>query len=130
MNGVRIAASHVGQGVFATQSFKRYETIGEVQGRRIDDPAYSSEYCIGLNAKQSLEPEAPFRYLNHSCQPNCRLVSDADRLWVEAVRAITPGQELTIDYAWDAESAVPCACGAVACRGWIVDKKELWRLPA
>jgi hypothetical protein len=61
MNGVRIASSHVGQGVFATQSFKRYDTIGQVQGRLIEDPEYGSNYCIGLNAKRSLEPEAPFR---------------------------------------------------------------------
>jgi hypothetical protein len=41
------------------------------------------------------------------------------------LRTIEPGEELTIDYAWPAEAAIPCACGAAGCRCWIVAAEEL-----
>jgi hypothetical protein len=48
-----------------------------------------------------------------------------DRVWLVALRVIQPGEELTIDYAWEAEAAIPCGCGSANCRGWIVDEAEL-----
>ncbi|MDR0338507.1 MAG: hypothetical protein LBI18_15655 [Planctomycetaceae bacterium] len=51
---------------------------------------------------------------------------DADaELWVEAIRDILPGEELTIDYAWPADRGAKCLCGSSRCRGWIVDPEEL-----
>ncbi len=35
------------------------------------------------------------------------------------------GEELTIDYGWPAEVAIPCLCGSRHCRGWIVDPDEV-----
>jgi len=74
----------------------------------------------------------PFRYLNHSCQPNCELFSwETDdspphvRLCLQSLMPIEPGKELTIDYAWPADAAIPCVCGAAGCRGWIVSQEEL-----
>ena len=125
MNGIRIALTHIGQGVFATQSFKAKESIGQVRGKTIYDPEYQSNYCIELGDDRVLEPIPPFRYLNHSCHPNCKLVTENDKIWINTIRPINPGDQLTIDYAWPAESAIPCACGKKNCRGWIVDKKEL-----
>jgi hypothetical protein len=46
-------------------------------------------------------------------------------IWVEVIRDILPGDELTIDYAWPADRAAKCLCGSPACRGWIVDPNEL-----
>lgn len=85
---------------------------------------------MDLGNERSLEPTAPFRYLNHSCSPNCELIlvqveyddgtpSDTE-IWVEAGRDIQSGEELTIDYGWPAESAIACDCGSPNCRGWIV----------
>ena len=28
---------------------------------------------MDLGENQSLEPDAPYRYVNHSCEPNCEL---------------------------------------------------------
>ncbi|MDR0392282.1 MAG: hypothetical protein LBH59_10280, partial [Planctomycetaceae bacterium] len=41
-------------------------------------------------------------------------------IWVETLRDILPGEQLTIDYAWPAEKAIKCQCGCKKCRGWIV----------
>ncbi len=80
-----------------------------------------------------LEPHAPFRYLNHSCEPNCEfdwfddagMNGDVAPVYLIALRDIWPGEELTIDYNWPAISAVPCHCAAASCRGWIVSVDEL-----
>jgi hypothetical protein len=47
---------------------------------------------------------------------------------IGARQAIQPGQELTIDYAWPANAAIPCLCQSKSCRGWIVAAKELRKL--
>jgi hypothetical protein len=46
-------------------------------------------------------------------------------IWVESLRDIMPGEELTIDYAWSSDRAVKCYCGSKKCRGWIVSPSEL-----
>jgi len=41
---------------------------------------------------------------------------------------IKQGDELTIDYAWSADAAIPCGCGSKNCRGYVVSEKELSKL--
>ena len=69
---VRVGPSPHGMGVFSLRLFATGEVIGPIQGGCMDDPAYSSDYCMELGDR-GLEPAPPFRYLNHSCQPNCPL---------------------------------------------------------
>ena len=129
-SSVRVGPALAGRGVFAAQTFDADVTVGMLRGRFFDDPNYGSDYCIGLFGDLSLEPAAPFRYLNHSCEPNCAVYwSEEDReagrpprVWLESLRPIDEGEELTIDYAWD--SQVECRCGASSCRGWIVARPD------
>jgi uncharacterized protein len=132
-NRVRIDETPLGKGVFAKRHFRRGQVVGVIQGKVIDDPHYGSMYCMDLGGTRSLEPIAPFRYLNHSCEPNCELFiwtyledsTPAKQLFLEALRAIEPEEELTIDYAWSPEAAIPCLCGCRSCRGWVVDPDQL-----
>jgi uncharacterized protein len=74
----------------------------QITGQVIDDPSYSSRYCIDLGEGRSLEPDPPGAFLNHSCDPNCELVNaddDDGRIELRATRDIAAGEELTIDYA-------------------------------
>jgi len=72
------------------------------------------------------------RFLNHSCAPNCDVVVEDARLWVETLRDVAAGEELTYDYAFvlperhtpAAKRRYPCACGAAACRGTILAKRR------
>lgn len=61
--------------------------------------------------------EDPSYFMNHSCDPNVWM-KDATAL--VSRRAISPGEELTADYAlWEGEdfvSAWECHCGSVLCR--------------
>jgi uncharacterized protein len=132
--GVRVGASAFGLGVFSLRAFSAREVIGPIKGRIFNGDDYGSDYCISLGENSALEPDAPFRFLNHSCQPNCSLVEyEVDRehgdneseLWLAVEADIEPGDQMTIDYGWPAESAIPCGCGSPACRKWIVAAEEL-----
>lgn len=129
---VRVGPSEHGQGVFAKRSFAPDECIGEITGEVIDDPYYSSDYCMNLGETFTLEPAAPFRFVNHSCEPNCQLCSKSEwndetevidhEMWLLCIAPIARGEQLTIDYGWPAWCQVPCNCGTASCRGFIVRK--------
>jgi SET domain-containing protein len=67
------------------------------------------------------------RFINHSCRPNSQSVLNGKRIFIEAMRAIAPGTEITYDYDLeierDTESILielyECRCGSAACRGTI-----------
>jgi hypothetical protein len=131
---VELRETRVGLGVFTRQRFRRCQIIGDVCGPAFFDDRYDSSYCMELGPGRVLEPQGTFRYLNHSCSPNCELfyyeperddTDLPDRIWLKALRAIAAGEELTIDYGWPAERAIPCMCGAAQCRGWIVAADQL-----
>jgi hypothetical protein len=131
LKAVKVARSVVGRGVFAKRDFETDELVGVVEGTIVDESGYGSEYCIDLGESKGLEPAAPFRYLNHCCEPNSGLVIEEPedggplRIVVMALSPIKAGQELLIDYAWPAECAIPCRCGSVNCRGWVVAEEDL-----
>lgn len=126
---IDIGSTSVGLGLFARYDLDDEERLGEVGGEVIYDPNYESDYCIELDDMTSLEPTPPFRYLNHSCDPNCEFgweeIDGETRIFVETLRPIGFGEELTIDYAWPKENAIPCQCQSAWCRGWVVDADEL-----
>ena len=133
--GVRVERTELGLGVFAVREFLPHEAIGPIRGRIVRDPYHESDYCMELDDEHGLEPAAPYRYINHSCHPNSQLVHiesefedgspSTTELWVEVLREIEPGQQVTIDYGWPAEAAIPCLCGSSNCRGWIVAEEEM-----
>lgn len=137
--GILVGDTPVGRGLFAARPFHPGQLVGAVAGQFVRDaPEYGSEYCIGLDDTTTLEPEPPFSLLNHSCEPNCAVFYDCSEengnthdfsVWVEAIRDVGPGEELTIDYAWPADSAIPCKCGSIHCRGWICREDELDAVP-
>lgn len=113
--------------------FRRGQTIDRVKGAIVHGLDKATPYCIALDEIRSLEPAAPLRFLNHSCEPNCEVFSwnepgQRDIVYLRAVRTIRPDDELTIDYAWDADAAIRCRCGAKSCRGWIVEMEQLSKL--
>lgn len=128
---IEVLSTAVGNGIFAIEKFKRGEKVGTIEGKIIRDADYGSEYCIGLDEGVSLEPFEPFRFLNHSCEPNCELViwdyedTGEQELALHTTKKIEPGAQLTIDYSWPADAAIQCQCGSKKCRGWVVAKTEL-----
>ncbi len=141
-----------GNGVFAVQSLKKGERVIEYKGRRrthdevdAEEPGdvesghtflftLSDEYVIDANYEGN-----DARWINHSCSPNCEAVIDEDeddarrsRVFIEAVRDIKPGEELTYNYGITlAERHTPrlkkiweCRCGSKDCTGTMLQPKR------
>jgi uncharacterized protein len=67
------------------------------------------------------------RFLNHSCEPNCRISGDFDVITIGSIKA---GEELTWDYSTTENSdwVVPggrCLCGSTKCRDTIPPYRDL-----
>jgi hypothetical protein len=126
-----VRATPAGKGLFARTLFRKRQAIGHMQGTLILGDDYDPDYVVDMGKHGVLDPKAPFRYLNHSCEPNCQLLEwestkkAAPQIWVHAIKTVRPSDQLTIDYGWPADSAIPCLCGAPSCRGWVVDASEL-----
>ncbi len=94
---IRLSEIH-GMGVFAIEDFEEgdWETIYGTP--RPEETVYCFEEEEGF-----WEPFPPFRYLNHSADPNCFVEWDEDNgmTYLIAIREIEIGEELTIDYGYD-----------------------------
>ena len=72
------------------------------------------------------------RWINHSCAPNCEAVDDENRIYIETLRAIRPGEELSYNYSIELEERhtpamkrlYECRCGARRCKGTILQEKK------
>ena len=156
LDGLRVTSSQIhGYGVVATRPFRRDEILCYGDGVLYDaDADFDDTYALVLPAEDSDTGEPMFwdlvcqtRWFNHSCDPNTEVMLRWDRevktmtAWWVALRDIPVGEEITYDYAFVADVAEPCRCGAEACRGVIVDDdpdnlaklpehlRELLRLP-
>lgn len=134
---VRLAPTPVGLGVFGVRPYPQDAVIGEITGEFIVGRHAGSSYSFEVDTETQLEPQAPFRFLNHSCDPNCEFdwldhapSRKLPQLLLIALRTIRAGEELTIDYNWPASCAIPCRCAAGNCRGWVVSSDELEALRA
>jgi SET domain-containing protein len=131
--GLRVVDSGIhGYGVVATRRFEPGEVVAVVDGVLWHvDQDKDDTYSLWLDDDWYFDMVDQTRYINHSCDPNSEVEAGLEGGgWgrIVALRAIEPGEEVTYDYGFDAANAEPCACGARACRGYIVDAAELPRL--
>jgi len=135
---VRASGIH-GRGVFATRRIRKGTRLIEYTGERVtpeaadtryDDDAHDHPhtYLFTVDAHTVIDASVggnDARFINHSCNPNCEAVDDDGRIFIETLRDIRPGEELTYDYRlerdghWRKDFAVryACRCGAPNCRG-------------
>ena len=148
----RRSAIH-GNGVFAVEALAKGERIIEYRGRRrthaeVDagdagEAESGHTFLFTLNDEYVIDGNhegGVARWINHSCAPNCEAVLEEhpgsdrrkDRVFIEAIRAIKPGTELTYDYGITLEEAhTPrlkkiwaCRCGARNCTGTMLKPKR------
>jgi uncharacterized protein len=135
---VRTSPLH-GLGVFAAQRIRRGTRIIEYLGERIShaeaDRRYEHKdandahtFLFIVDARTVIDAAVggnEARFVNHACEPNCESVIEDRRVFIEAVRAIEPGEELTYDYQIqrevddppDVDAIFACRCGSPRCRG-------------
>jgi SET domain-containing protein len=131
-----------GKGAYATRPIRKGERIIEYVGERISwaesDRRYDDTktkrhhtFLFAVNKKIVIDAAVggnDARFINHSCEPNCEAVGEKSRIFIEALRAIQPGEELTYDYAYEREKGTTeedeklyvCHCGSARCRGTIL----------
>ncbi len=130
---ISVRSTPAGKGAFARKQFRKGQSVGEMRGKVISGDDYDPDYVVDLGELGVLEPAAPFRFLNHCCEPNCELVQweteggHEPQIWVHALKTVRVDEQLTIDYGWPAEAAIRCLCGSENCRGWVVDASEVKR---
>ena len=146
LDGLRVVHSNIhGYGVVTTRPVQRGEIICYGDGMIYDNVTeFDDTYALVLPGEDTDNGEPLFfdlvcqtRWFNHSCDPNTDVMLKWDRetntmlAWWVAVRDIPVGDEITYDYAFVADVAEPCHCGAPSCRGVIVDDDpaNLARLP-
>jgi len=137
-----------GKGIFAAAPIKKGTRIIEYVGEKITkkeaqrranrqlkrsrkQAEEGAVYIFELNSKYDIDgnvPWNPARLINHSCNPNCETINDNGRIWIEAIKKIPTGKELTYNYGYDVENYAehPCRCGSRKCVGYIVRKSQ-WK---
>lgn len=135
-----------GRGVFATRDIAAETRLLEYKGERI-----SAELAI---ERSGTDPDNPYhtfffslddgrlidgavdgnaaRWINHACEPNCEAREQKGRIFIYALRDISPGEELNYDYCLTVEGrhtaklkqAYRCLCGAQTCRSTMLAPKR------
>ena len=128
-----------GYGVFATRRIRTGTRLIEYTGERLTPSAADARYdddhsepphvlLFTVDRRTVIDAGVggnEARYVNHSCDPNCEAVIEQRRVYLEALRTITAGEELTFDYQlergrWPTaewERRYACRCGGATCRG-------------
>ncbi len=135
---VRTSPLH-GLGVFAARRIRKGTRIIEYIGERVShaeaDRRYEHKeasdahtFLFIVDAHTVIDAGVggnEARFVNHGCEPNCESVIENHRVYIEALRAIAPGEELTYDYQIqrepddpaDVDAIFACRCGSERCRG-------------
>ena len=135
-----------GMGGFAIRSIRKGTRIVEYLGERISHEAADARYddsergehphvLLFTVDKQTVIDAGvggnEARFINHSCEPNCEAVIESRRVFIEALRTIAPGEELTYDYRLERqedteeeERRYACRCGKATCRGTMLAPRK------
>jgi hypothetical protein len=135
-----------GQGVFALRRIRKGTRLIEYLGERVShkeadfrykdkDERDNHTFLFTVDSRTVIDAGVggnDARFFNHSCDPNCESVIEDRRVWIEAVRTIEPGEEMTYDYQIvrddgdppDIDEIFACRCGAPHCRGTMLWSKS------
>ena len=127
----RVGRSATGLGLFAVKPIARSDDIVAYSGRWIaTEEAQRRERTRGVKYMFEVDRHWTIdgssrrnlgRYVNHSCEPNAEAVLRARKMMLIALRAIAPGEEITIDYGEEYFDlflkAGGCRCAACAANG-------------
>ena len=132
-----------GTGLFAKKVIPKGTRIIEYEGLRVQKADLLHDLANGLTnmiyvmqLNESMVIDAgregnDARFINHSCAPNCEVLSFNETPYIYAMQEIPQGEELSFDYklGFDGEVEIPieqkkewfpCNCGASTCRGTIL----------
>jgi len=119
-----------GQGAFAAETIPARRKIGEIRGEAVSvrearrrAKGVARIMIVELSETRAIDASRstdPLRFTNHSCQPNAVLRIRQGRVEFYAMRDVTVGEELTVNYGeTHHEGKLRCRCGAPGCVGRI-----------
>jgi len=104
----RVGRARTGLGLFATAPIEKRTLVLEYEGRRIPtklaqeiEKRRANKYLFEINGRWTIDGSSRrnlARYVNHACEPNTEAELIRGRMMFRAVKAIEPGDEITIDY--------------------------------
>jgi len=117
----RVGRSRTGLGLFAIKPIKKRSRIVEYKGRLLTGERAEradNRYLFEINGRWTVDGKSRKnlgRYANHSCNPNAEPIIVKRRVFINALRVIKPGEEITYDYGNDYLKNVigkpSCKCG-------------------
>ncbi len=131
-----------GRGVFAKRLIRKGTRVIEYTGPIVSEKeadkigtqnenghSHTMLFQIGKNRVINGNVGGDARYVNHGCDPNCETVQDGDQVFIEAIRTIRQGEELSYDYHLQVDGKITdevkkefaCFCGSPKCRGTQID---------
>lgn len=131
-----------GRGVFANKQIRKGTKVIEYTGPIVTEKeadkigilnenghSHTMLFEIGKNKVINGNEGGDARYVNHGCDPNCEAVQYGDQVFIEAIRTIRAGEELSYDYHLQVEGKITdavkkefaCFCGSPKCRGTQID---------
>ena len=131
------------KGLVAAKDIKKGIKIIEYKGKLIskkeseENPKFDNSkriYLFEINKRYDLDGDFNFnkaRLINHSCNPNCEVVGTGLKLWIESIKDIKKGEELSYDYGFSFDEDFkdyPCKCNSKNCCGFIVKQASRWRV--
>lgn len=121
---IRVRRGLAGLGIFATAPIKKGSFIIEYWGPILNDVQMQKKggkYLFELAKNKTIDGSSRknvARYINHACRPNCEVSIKKGRIFINAVKNIRAGDELTYDYGKEYvdEFIKPygCRCGTCA----------------
>ncbi len=128
-----------GKGVFALARIPKGKRVTEYLGERVSHREANRRYdhkhahdnhtfLFIVDSRTVIDAGVDgneARFINHACEPNCESVIEERRVFIEALRTIRAGEELTYDYQIqrdhddppDVDEIYACHCGVAGCRG-------------
>jgi hypothetical protein len=111
-----------GKAIYAARKFNLGEKVLTFQGKIINERGI---HTLQIGIFENLLVDEPWRYVNHSCNPNCGI---KDKTTLVAMKKIEENEEITFDYAMTEQklqNPFQCLCGSDNCRGKIGGFKDL-----
>ncbi len=116
-----------GEKITREESDKRYAKSLELSKK---DKKKAATYLFEIDNEHHLDGDTPdndAKYINHSCDPNCMIEIEDEKIWIYAKKDIKKGEELTFSYEFDVDEGYPdheCRCESENCLGYIVAEED------
>ncbi len=137
--GIAVRENVMGRSLYSRTGHPAGEVLLEHYGRRVsfaEGQGEASDHVMEIGEDEVFLASGDLDdYVNHSCEPNCRLRFEPDgRVFLVAMRDIAPGEDLSFDYATTTTRAgiaafpgwrFQCRCGAAGCRGEVGCAEDL-----